>query len=406
MDVLRRRPGSPARQSRPRAHRRLLCAGAAPLPPFSSAGCDLDAIIVPSSRGAHFLGGAARLSGRLGVPLVVLCSGQSRFAEVVADLESSPVCGALVVDVPSDYRHDCVPDRVEAQRFRTAGARRASDLALKRNLGLLISRLHGWRKILFLDDDIEPLDPALARRLSAELDVHQIAGLICADYPDNSVACHARRLVGCEPGNFVSGAAMGVNCSDQPLPLFPNVYNEDYFFVSGEAAGRRLAVMGEAVQAPYSPFTDPTRARQEEFGDLLAEGLFALFESQPAEMSYAARLTAAGGWFWEQAISDRSAWHRKTHDALAAGLPEVDPVTETVYASAMACVSAAADQLSTLTPDLCVDFVDAWRMDLDEWKRNTQAIRARDTRAALDGYLGLARWDALGARRERIGVVV
>ncbi len=39
-----------------------------------------------------------------------------------------------------------------------------SDLSAKRNLGLVLARLHGWRKIVFLDDDIEPVGMrALAR---------------------------------------------------------------------------------------------------------------------------------------------------------------------------------------------------------------------------------------------------
>ena len=41
--------------------------------------------------------------------------------------------------------------------------------------------------------------------------------------------------------------------------------------------------MGHAVQAEYDPFANPERARREEFGDLLAEGLYALIgEKDPS----------------------------------------------------------------------------------------------------------------------------
>ena len=77
------------------------------------------------------------------------------------------------------------------------------------------------------------------------------------------------------------------------MPFFPEQYNEDWFFFSRLTARRDLAHVGYATQAPYDPFADPVRAQQEEFGDLLAEGLYALFENQPEEMDYFRRLDEA-----------------------------------------------------------------------------------------------------------------
>ena len=68
-----------------------------------------------------------------------------------------------------------------------------SDLSVKRNLGLLMARLHGWRKIAFIDDDITLSQQGIAR-IAHQLDSHQIAGKVCRRFPDNSVVCHARRL--------------------------------------------------------------------------------------------------------------------------------------------------------------------------------------------------------------------
>src|SRR3954447_14977675 len=97
----------------------------------------LDAIVVPTARGAAALEGASHLATRLGVPLVALCSKHTRADEAAALLARRRGCRALVVDVPKDYRHDRLPKRTAGLRFRVASANRSSDLSLKRNLGLL-----------------------------------------------------------------------------------------------------------------------------------------------------------------------------------------------------------------------------------------------------------------------------
>ena len=53
--------------------------------------------------------------------------------------------------------------------------------------------------------------------------------------------------------------------------FFPNIYNEDWFFVLD--AGKRLqqvATVGQVIQDPYDPYR-PERARAEELGDVLAK---------------------------------------------------------------------------------------------------------------------------------------
>ena len=123
-----------------------------------------------------------------------------------------------------------------------------------------------------------------------------IAGMVCRKFPDNSVFCHARRLAKLPQDVFVTGAVLGVNCTDLPLPFFPDIYNEDWFFFAEAAARHRLPRSGEARQAEYDPFDDPARAHHEEFGDLLAEGLYSLIEDREP-------LDRAGPDSW---LSDRS----------------------------------------------------------------------------------------------------
>jgi hypothetical protein len=74
-------------------------------------------------------------------------------------------------------------------------------------------------KTVFIDDDIR-VSVSRIVRLIEELDSNQVAAMVCREFPDNSVVCHARRLAGLPKGNSVTGAAMGINCSTAPLPYF------------------------------------------------------------------------------------------------------------------------------------------------------------------------------------------
>jgi hypothetical protein len=114
----------------------------------------LDAIIVPASRPASYLQPAIDLAARLGILLVVLCSKQTKDEQVADRVWSSPGARALVIEIPEQWSHPNFPSQTSSRVFRAANANRQSDLSAKRNIGLLLARLHGWNKIIFLDDDI------------------------------------------------------------------------------------------------------------------------------------------------------------------------------------------------------------------------------------------------------------
>ena len=58
----------------------------------------------------------------------------------------------------------------------------------------------GWRRLMFLDDDIYDVSKDDVDALVAALDNHNVSVLIPDEYPDNSVACHAHRLGGGRQG--------------------------------------------------------------------------------------------------------------------------------------------------------------------------------------------------------------
>jgi hypothetical protein len=171
------------------------------------------------------------LAARLGVLLVVLCSKQTRADQVVERVSTSPGARALVVEIPENWDHPKFPTQTSSQAFGRANANRASDLSAKRNIGLLLARLHGWNKIVFVDDDVTLSRTDNVTRLAGQLDRYQVAGMIVRDYPDNSVVCHARRDAGLPQDVFLTGAVLGVHCNNLPLSFFPDIYNEDWFLL-------------------------------------------------------------------------------------------------------------------------------------------------------------------------------
>lgn len=381
------------------SHAALSCIGTGSAVNRSAHTGTVDAVIVPASRGAEALDGAVGLAARSRAPLIALCSKGTLGDEVVARFARTRGSHVVAVDLPPQYRHDLMPTETDTARFRLASGNRKTDLSLKRNIGLLLARLNEWGKILFLDDDIgdtqterpAALPAGAVNRLVTALDAHQIAGLACRQFPDNSVVCHARRLAGFDQDTFISGAALGVNCNDHPLPFFPNQYNEDWFFFSRRVAARDIARVGDAVQAVYDPFETPERARHEEFGDLLAEGLFTWFAEQPDDISYLCKLKAADTVYWDQFMAERRDALSLTGLALEGALEE-RPVEADRIEAATLCLDAAADQLSRLSPELCVDYLDAWATDLVGWEQATQRIRGVGSIAEAMAFLGLTHW--------------
>jgi hypothetical protein len=351
----------------------------------------LDAIIVPASRPASFLQPAIELAAFLGVFLVVLCSRQTKIDQVAGRVARTPGARSLIVRIPDRWNHPDFPTRTSAEMFNTANANRVSDLSAKRNIGLLLARLHGWNKVAFVDDDITLSQTDNIARLAGQLDEHQVAGMVVRRHPDNSVVCHARRLAGLAQDVFVTGAVLGVHCNSLPLSFFPDIYNEDWFFFAKEAAARKLPRVGNARQAEYDPFASPDRARREEFGDLLGEGLYALIGTEAPGTPFDDQLRAATAAYWSRFIKARrevlnetiTLLHRFVDNDLANGR----------VSSALASLQAAEDQLSkAITADLCVSFLWAWREDLRDWQRFSNAVNSvGSTREAMD-FLDLKTW--------------
>ena len=320
---------------------------------------------MPTWRPSLALNGLIGLAAAAEIPLVALCSGQANMGQIADRVERVPGARAAVVEVG---RWDWPIPTFETShpQFAAASGNRASDLSRKRNFGLLLARAMGWRKVVFIDDDIA-IGPRGLARISCHLESHEIVGMSCRNFPDNSVFCHARRLAKLFQDVFVTGAVVGVNCADLPLPFFPDIYNEDWFFFGEAAARHGLTKVGEARQAEYDPFATERRAVHEEFGDLIAEGLYSLIEGLGAGYSFYDVTKHADSRYWRRFIAVRQQGLDETRallDRFGSSANYSDAVP-----AALRSLAAAQKQYDNelITSDVCDQFLEAWRNDVGSW---------------------------------------
>lgn len=363
-----------------------------PVPSGRSRRCRPDAIIVPAARPASALAGLIELAAELETALVVLCSRQAKVDQVAERLRRVNRSRGLVVHVGNDYKLPVPEFETSLSEFIKVSYGRTSDLSLKRNFGLLLARRLGWRKTVFIDDDITVSAPDVAR-LAHQLDDHPFAGMVCHDFPDNSVVCHARTLAQLPQDQFVTGAVLGVNCSDHlPLPFFPDIYNEDWFAFGEAAARHRLTKTGEAHQASYEPFATSTRACYEEFGDLLAEGLYWLMQQLGPDYSFRQITHLASKEYWSTFIHVRLETLRESKTLLG-GFMKRGSYSDEVPA-AIRSLQSAEDRYTynPITADACVDFLKAWQSDVEKWGKCSRVITTGTISDAMS-WLHPTSWD-------------
>ena len=333
----------------------------------------LDAIIVPNGRPAAYLEQAISAAKHLDAHLVLLCSmrANASSAALAAKREGVRVT-AIDVDLLPDR---IVPDFATDKLLRLSRFHRPVDTSLKRNLGLLVANLAGWERILFLDDDIKLPNPGDLGAAAGLLDEHPVVGLANAGMPDNSVVCHALRDVGTVQDVFIGGGALVVG-EAAFSSFFPNIYNEDWFFLLDGLGLRPSAVTGTAWQYPYDPYNDDRRARGEELGDTLAEGVFGLLDNGRG-------LAAADHEYWSEFLPERRRIISTTIDRVRSS--DIEPAQQ---ARMVAALKASIGRSYLITPELCVQYLRAWQSDCGRWQRHiTELRRDRRGRVGIDGAL-------------------
>jgi hypothetical protein len=338
----------------------------------------LDAIIVPGTRPAAYLDHAVTLARAAQCSLVILCSQHLHGADVKEYLAARSFSDAIVIDLPPGYSHPLFDFRrlrdIEGQLPPECGYH-ATDLSMKRNIGLVLARMLGWQRVFFLDDDIRDIAYPDLQQTVDMLGSFSAVGMRVTEFPDNSIVCHANRMTGGSQDVFVSGAALAVDCASD-IGFFPDIYNEDWFFFFDAASKGQLGNSYlKVTQLAYYPFARAERAAWQEFGDVLAEGLYALLhlhmDAEQATSLYWAFFLEARRNFLEDTLSR----------AAAAPLDMRDEIIASLH-SALKC-------LSGITPDLCARYIEAWRQDLMDWKRRWAGVHVMPSVAAALAELRL-----------------
>ncbi|MFF5287839.1 hypothetical protein [Paractinoplanes globisporus] len=294
------------------------------------------------------------LGATLGVPVAAMCSGETRSDDVRAVARQTGT--DVIVFEFGDMKE------MPFAELRTASASAArlvgthGDLGIKRNTGLVLGRLAGWRSVLFLDDDIYELDPRIVETAVAGLEHHTAVGMPALSFPDNSAVCHAYGLGVGGQDVFVSGSALAVDIRSADS-FFPSIYNEDWLFLTPHLDRRRVSSFGNVRQKTYAPFGDPQRAEKQEFGDVLAEGLVGYLHS-------ARLLDGPSIGYWAAFLERRAELISDARRGCVAAMPK-----NTDAGAALVALDAAERVRSKISAAQLANYVRAWAGDLQEWRR-------------------------------------
>jgi hypothetical protein len=326
---------------------------------------NLDAIIVPGSRAAANLDHAVTLARAARCWLLVVCSQQLRAPEVREFMAARSFRKAIVIELPPGYGHELL-DFPALQSIEEELPLEVSfyttDLSMKRNIGLLLAKMLGWQRIFFLDDDIRDITYPDLQATVDMLGSFPAVGMRVTDFPDNSIVCHANRETSGSQDVFVSGAALAISCS-KDIGFFPDIYNEDWLFFFDDASSGRLANSClEATQLTYYPFANAKRAAWQEFGDVLAEGLYSLLHLGLNEEDATPK-------YWAEFINARRRF-------LKAILARSKSANLDIRAEMVASVESALECLDEIEPEFCARYIRAWRADLQLWKRRLADVPA------------------------------
>ena len=114
---------------------------------LNASSAQTDAIIVPTSRSSHYADWAIDLACQTGCYLIVMCSGKASAWEIANRTNTTGIRG-MAIDIPLEYKHKLLTFKTNLFPEALYG-RQTNDLYIKRNLGLLIAHLAGWKKSFF-----------------------------------------------------------------------------------------------------------------------------------------------------------------------------------------------------------------------------------------------------------------
>ncbi len=154
------------------------------------------------------------------------------------------------------------------------------------------------------------------------------------------------------PDPAIGSGALVVQVQRSPS-FFPDIYNDDWFYMLDAKEGLQpAATIGKVFQRPYDPFRTPDRARAEELGDVLAEGIFWLGDQGRS-------MADADLGHWKDFLPRRKMFIERVL-RMVGQAADVDPAAR---ARMEAALKAARGRLALITPELCQEYLQAWASD-------------------------------------------
>lgn len=220
------------------------------------------------------------------------------------------------------------------------------DLPIKRNYAILYSREQKINNILLLDDDIRNLTPDILKNGCNLLKNNSVSGCFVDNEIDTSILGHLQKRAGETFYPFLSGSFLFI----KPLSVksfFPNIYNEDWLFMMPYIFDNSICSFGNVSQRDNDSLGDINRVKLQEFGDIIAEGLYTLIHlgeySQRFETSY-----------WNEVIKER----RYIFDAL------LKTLLDTTYRT---LIYTAIETNKNIQPEYCAEFINVLENDILKW---------------------------------------
>jgi hypothetical protein len=149
--------------------------------------------------------------------------------------------------------------------------------------------------------------------------------------------------------------------------FFPEIYNDDWFFLlDGDKGIQPVGVTGQVRQYPYDPFRSPDRARAEELGDVLAEGIYWLLDQDRS-------ITDADQAYWARFLVKR----RRFIQRVLGMVERDDAIGASDKARRVAALKGSLGRLQLITPERCENYLRAWAADRQRWHRHLQKLPIR-----------------------------
>ena len=221
------------------------------------------------------------------------------------------------------------------------------DLPAKRNFALIHSIQHGFKKILLIDDDIEGISKNIIIKGISSLESNDVSGCLVKYFPDTSVIGHIEQKYGEPYYPFLSGNFLFIK-SDNIKSYFPLIYNEDWLFMIPYILKKKIPAIDLIYQKEYNPYEDISRIKFQEFGEVIAEGLFELIYRQKYDDRYKER-------FWNEYLA-----YRKSY------VTELLDISEKPY---IPFIKESLDLNGKIKPNQCINFIHDFEQDILTFKK-------------------------------------